>query len=77
MLHGLHRLHKNQHRVSTYWWPAFGQLRRNVRKLEEDVLPLKSLVKDGPQGKEQIDEEKRAIERARGIREDFIPKAYL
>ncbi|KAL1889786.1 Ribonuclease MRP protein subunit rmp1 [Sporothrix stenoceras] len=77
MLHGLHRLHKNQHRVSTYWWPAFGQLRRHVRRLEEDVIPLKSMVKEGAGEMEPIDEEKRAIERARSVREDFVPKAYL
>ncbi|EPE07231.1 hypothetical protein F503_07882 [Ophiostoma piceae UAMH 11346] len=37
LLHGLHRRHKNQHRVSTYWWPSFGQLRRAVTRLLEDV----------------------------------------
>lgn len=77
MLHGLNRLHKNQHRVSTFWWPAFGQLRRHVRRLEEEVRPLKDLVKDGADEKEQREEEKRAIERAHDIRENFIPEAYL
>ena len=77
MLHGLNRLHENQHRVSTYWWPAFGQLRRHVRRLEEEVRPLKDLVKDGAEGKEQSDEEKRTIQRALWIREHFLPTAYL
>jgi len=78
MLHGLNRLHKNQHRVSTYWWPAFGQLRRHVRRLEEDVRPLKDLkLKGGGEGKQKSDEETRAVERALSIREDFIPRAYL
>ena len=37
LLHGLHCRHKNQHRVSTYWWPSFNQLRRAVTRLRDDV----------------------------------------
>ncbi|KIH90690.1 hypothetical protein SPBR_00788 [Sporothrix brasiliensis 5110] len=76
MLHGLNRLHKNQHRVSTYWWPVFGQLRRHVRRLEAVVRPL-TAAKAKVDGDDQSDEEKAAIMCARAVRDDFIPKAYL
>ncbi|CAK7207415.1 Ribonuclease MRP protein subunit rmp1 [Sporothrix eucalyptigena] len=71
LLHGLYRRHKNQHRVSTYWWPAFGQLRRHVRRLEAEVHAVHA-----PENVED-DRVKLAIAHARDMRDHFVPKAYL
>ncbi len=65
LLHGLHRRHKNQHRVSTYWWPAFGQLRRHVRRL---MAALRTA---------EDDEGTRVVAHAENLRTEFVPKAYL
>lgn len=65
LLHGLHRRHKNQHRVSTYWWPSFGQLRRAVTRLLEDV-----------QNSDKAHGIKRITSRV-GDTRALVPKVYL
>lgn len=74
LLHGLHRRHKNQHRVSTYWWPAFGQLRRNVRRLAAEVRDVREARAVDAAASHAV---QRAVARARMMREQLVPKAYL
>ncbi|CAK7232105.1 Ribonuclease MRP protein subunit rmp1 [Sporothrix bragantina] len=76
LLHGLHRLHKNQHRVSTYWWPAFGQLRRHVRKLDEEVRAVQA-DKALDKFVKETEYMRRAAAHAHDVRDQFIPKVYL
>ncbi|CAK7271154.1 Ribonuclease MRP protein subunit rmp1 [Sporothrix epigloea] len=76
LLHGLHRRHKNQHRVSTYWWPAFGQLRRHVRKLAAEARAVwTETTPDRPA--RETDAKRRVAAHARDMYDCFIPKVYL
>ncbi|CAK7213664.1 Ribonuclease MRP protein subunit rmp1 [Sporothrix curviconia] len=78
LLHGLHRLHKNQHRVSTYWWPAFGQLRRHVRRLDQEVRAVQADKNSAKFDKgAETEGVRRAVARAFSMLGHFIPKVYL
>ncbi|OAA57886.1 hypothetical protein SPI_06771 [Niveomyces insectorum RCEF 264] len=69
LLAGFHRRHKNQHRVSVYWWPAFEQLRRYVRRLGARLRPV-----DGAVNSENNDDVWAYV---RWLQRAFVPKAYL
>ncbi|CAK7272064.1 Ribonuclease MRP protein subunit rmp1 [Sporothrix epigloea] len=76
LLHGLHRRHKNQHRVSTYWWPAFGQLRRHVRKLAAEARAAQAESALRKSAKEPA-ASSRVAAHARDSFDHLIPKVYL
>ncbi|EFX00550.1 hypothetical protein CMQ_7552 [Grosmannia clavigera kw1407] len=81
MIAGFQHRHKNQHRLSAYWWAPFQQLRRHAEKLREELHAQQQLQQKKQQQKRPS--RKRDVvsdaptQRARWMQSNLVPKAYL
>jgi ribonuclease MRP protein subunit RMP1 len=84
ILDGFNHRNKNQHRLSR-WWAEFGMVRRGTRKLLEDLqvsiqkrpTPRFSDKQSSKSPEHNVGIQEEISARARHLRQQIVPRAYL